>query len=195
VRGTSAENEPSHATRNRLMRAALELLVERGYRGATSRQIAQAAGVSEVTLFRLFSTKDELISEAIIRVSAMDEPRIPTPTGELETELKNLALEFARTLTDESSMMIRLLPELSRLPAIQQSVNAQALDKVVGALASFFRYYQDRGELDPRAGEQLWLVFLGPLFLNTFVEEVHGQRVTFDPDLHVQMFLNGCRKR
>lgn len=40
----------------RLFQAALELLAERGYRGATTREIARRAGVSEVTLFRRFGS-------------------------------------------------------------------------------------------------------------------------------------------
>src|SRR5277367_2846451 len=45
--------------------AALKVLAERGYAGATTRRIAEAAGVNEVTLFRRFGDKRQLILAAI----------------------------------------------------------------------------------------------------------------------------------
>ena len=38
-------------TRNRIIRAAIELVDEQGYKGATTRAIAERAEVNEVTLF------------------------------------------------------------------------------------------------------------------------------------------------
>lgn len=51
--------------RDRILRAATELYAETGFRGATTRQIAQRAGVNEVTLFRHFGSKTALLHEAI----------------------------------------------------------------------------------------------------------------------------------
>jgi AcrR family transcriptional regulator len=47
------------------MRAARSLVARKGYRGATTREIAEAAGVNEVTLFRNFGTKERLLYEAV----------------------------------------------------------------------------------------------------------------------------------
>ena len=44
-------------TRQKLLEATLELISEKGYLGATTREIASLAGVSEVTLFRKFEKK------------------------------------------------------------------------------------------------------------------------------------------
>jgi len=51
--------------REALLDAALRTFSEAGLRGATTRRIAQAAGVNEVTLFRHFRSKDELIQAAL----------------------------------------------------------------------------------------------------------------------------------
>lgn len=56
-------------TRERVLEAALKVFAESGYRGATTRRIAQEAGVNEVTLFRYFGSKEELIGEALRSVS------------------------------------------------------------------------------------------------------------------------------
>ena len=51
--------------REALLKAATKVFAEAGMRGATTRRIAQEAGVNEVTLFRHFRTKDELIEAAL----------------------------------------------------------------------------------------------------------------------------------
>jgi AcrR family transcriptional regulator len=51
--------------RESLLQAAVKLFAESGTRGATTRRIAEAAGVNEVTLFRHFGSKEALIRDAL----------------------------------------------------------------------------------------------------------------------------------
>ena len=46
--------------RLQILAVAVSLFSERGFRGTTTREIAQAAGVSEAMVFRHFATKEEL---------------------------------------------------------------------------------------------------------------------------------------
>lgn len=45
-----------------ILRAAVSLFSRRGFRGATTKEIAQAAGISEAMVFRHFATKEELFA-------------------------------------------------------------------------------------------------------------------------------------
>ncbi|WP_223168205.1 TetR/AcrR family transcriptional regulator [Nonomuraea sp. SYSU D8015] len=47
------------------MKAALELFAERGLEGANVEQIAKRAGVAKVTIYRRWSSKEELLTQAI----------------------------------------------------------------------------------------------------------------------------------
>ncbi|HEX5409206.1 MAG TPA: helix-turn-helix domain-containing protein [Gemmatimonadaceae bacterium] len=49
----------------KLLDAAAQVYAETGYRGATTRRIAQQAGVNEITLFRHFGSKHALIQAAL----------------------------------------------------------------------------------------------------------------------------------
>ncbi len=60
---------PPEERRRALVAAALPLVMEHG-RAVTSRQIADAAGVAEGTIFRAFESKDELVEAAAL--SALD---------------------------------------------------------------------------------------------------------------------------
>jgi AcrR family transcriptional regulator len=48
--------------RHQILDVAMKLFSERGFRGTTTKEIAQAAGVSEAMVFRHFATKEELYS-------------------------------------------------------------------------------------------------------------------------------------
>jgi len=52
--------------RERLLQAASELFSQRGYRGTTTRDVADAAGITERTLFRHVPSKAALFREAVI---------------------------------------------------------------------------------------------------------------------------------
>jgi AcrR family transcriptional regulator len=53
------------ARRMELVRVAMRLFSRRGFRGTTTKEIAQAAGVSEAIIFRHFATKHELYAAII----------------------------------------------------------------------------------------------------------------------------------
>jgi AcrR family transcriptional regulator len=55
--------------RQMIIEAALALFSRKGFRGTTTREIAEAAGCSEATIFKYFATKDELYS-AILEANA-----------------------------------------------------------------------------------------------------------------------------
>lgn len=57
--------------RLQILRVAMRLFAERGFRGTTTKEIAHAAGVSEAMVFRHFATKDELY-DAILDQKACD---------------------------------------------------------------------------------------------------------------------------
>jgi len=59
--------------RQQIIEVALELFSRRGFQGTTTREIAQAAGVNEATIFRHFATKGELYAAIIDWKSCADD--------------------------------------------------------------------------------------------------------------------------
>jgi AcrR family transcriptional regulator len=84
--------------RDRILKAATELYAETGFRGTTTRQIAQLAGVNEVTLFRHFGSKTALLHEAI---RCACEPPSGTVLPEAPRRPRAELLEWARTTWQE----------------------------------------------------------------------------------------------
>lgn len=63
---TPAGRRPRGAPRGLLLDAARNLFARQDYRGTTTREIAQAAGVTEHLLFRHFGSKAALFREALV---------------------------------------------------------------------------------------------------------------------------------
>ncbi|OPY19003.1 MAG: putative DNA-binding transcriptional regulator [Methanomethylovorans sp. PtaU1.Bin093] len=51
----------------RILNAALKVFASEGYTGATTRRIAKEANVAEVTLFRKFRSKENLLRDVLIK--------------------------------------------------------------------------------------------------------------------------------
>jgi AcrR family transcriptional regulator len=76
-----SRREKAAATRRRILRAAHDDFVEKGYHGATVASIAARAGVAPQTVYYVFNTKAALISAAIdLQVMGEEDPVLPQDT-------------------------------------------------------------------------------------------------------------------
>jgi AcrR family transcriptional regulator len=58
--------EAQQTTREKILESALHLFSEKGYLGATTKDIAAESGIAEVTLFRHFAAKENLLEEVLM---------------------------------------------------------------------------------------------------------------------------------
>ncbi len=75
--------------RHRILQAAARVYAQHGWRGSTTKRIAEEAGVNEVTLFRHFGAKDALLQQMMLHLTEPKEgmtlPAAPRdPAAELE---------------------------------------------------------------------------------------------------------------
>ena len=99
------------STRNRLLTAALEEVGRVGYTGATTRSMAASAGVSEVTLFRHFATKQGLVSAALAAAAEDFTAAAAEASDDLEQDLTRLATTYAAFAARRPRLVWRMLAE------------------------------------------------------------------------------------
>jgi len=63
--------------RSEILRVAMQLFSQRGFRGTTTKEIALAAGVSEAMVFRHFATKEQLYSAILDQKACLHETMDP----------------------------------------------------------------------------------------------------------------------
>lgn len=64
-----SDQKPGSKMRQKILKTAIRLFAQNGFRGTTTKEIALAAGVNEVTIFRHFATKQDLYA-AILDVKS-----------------------------------------------------------------------------------------------------------------------------
>ena len=105
--------------RQKILNAATELYAETGFRGATTRQIAQRAGVNEVTLFRHFGSKTALLHEAIRCACATSGPSaLPEAPGDPRAELLAWAGKYWEELWIRRSVIRTAMGEIEEHPEL-----------------------------------------------------------------------------
>lgn len=100
--GRRCDNAAVLTTRERLVEVAFRLFTEQGYEQTTVDQVAQAAGVSRATFFRLFSSKEAVIfpdHEPVL--SAVDARLAMAEASEAGTALHEAARLVMRRYLDE----------------------------------------------------------------------------------------------
>lgn len=146
-------------TRNIIIEAANRQFHENGYAAASIAAIAQEAGVSTKTLYRLFPTKadvfSDLISDRIARfLLALDVGTLATT--DLRQGLERMLTAYGMlTLSDDTITITRLvIGESDRFPEIAASFYEQAIVKTNNLMEDWLRKQADRGALalaDPHA--------------------------------------------
>jgi len=85
-RKPKSRSEQREATRERIVEAALDAFAERGFRGASTRDIAQRAGTNQGLITYHFRSKDELWQAAADRIFGMLAKRMTEQLSALPSE-------------------------------------------------------------------------------------------------------------
>ena len=158
-------------TEDKIMDAAMELVIEKGYSDMTTLDIAERAGVNEVTLFRRFGSKKEIVLAALETkrwIPVLDTDFTDGLVWELRDDLERFLQQYCGQVTPQ---LVRLSIGL-RSPQIFADTAAYIMkvpSSYMEALTAYFAAMQEKGECkegDPRAFSlSLFSAALGFVFL------------------------------
>lgn len=190
-------------TRKKILEASLKLFSEKGFIGATTKEIAKEAGIAEITLFRHFPTKESLFEEVISRYSFLPALRDLLPEIRklsYEDALATIARKFLDTLLLRKDLIRIMQTEIHRYPEQMQKIYNSLIDEVIRTLASYFEEMQEKGILSEFDTDMGARAFLG-MFFSYFNAQEFKMRKKFKGDdrektIHefIRIFAEGTKR-
>ena len=131
-------------TRQRLLDAATEILNRVGIQGATTREIARRAGVNEVTLFRHFKSKEQLL-RAVLQRGLAAEAAILDEHSSWKESLEKYARHYYSLWDKNKDFGGAFLAESHLWPKSMQAMIADVIRPVRERLVSILADAQKAG--------------------------------------------------
>lgn len=150
MHSTTAPSPASSPTRERLLDAAYRVCAERGLQSATTREIAEAAGVNEVTLFRHFGNKEKLLAALFARSVSAQNESFTAPEAEshdLAQDLLRYAQRLDRILFENEALIRTLLGETRRYPEQAKQVISDSVKPMKQRLTEYLQAAQNEGKV------------------------------------------------
>lgn len=177
-----------------ILEATLALFAEVGLQGLSIEAIAERAGVGKTTIYRRWSSKEDVIKDALDLFRSGN----PVPdTGDIRNDLLYIARE-SRELFNRNPLMgkltIKLIAEIKTKPEIYRAFYEKLVAPRIQQFRQIIERAQERGELRPDLDATfiLYLIFSSLVYGNIFNEliDLNAQQV-YEPEAAVDALLCG----
>lgn len=190
----------SEEIRNRILAAAARVYAQYGFRGATTRLIANEAGVNEVTLFRTFGSKAQLL-QAMLH-EQVDATSVPLLSGDItdpEAELTRWCAAMLVHLRGHAHLVRKTIAEAEERP--DAACAACAGPSSAGqSLALFLEQLREQGLADadadvPTAVSMFMSAMFGDALYRDIMPNAFPQPAEAAPSKYVRTFLRAAGVR
>ncbi len=177
-----------------LFRDVMQMVIQHGYAGATTKMLAKAAGIGEVTLFRKYGNKAQLVQKAMVSLAEeYDFEGSVRYTGDLQADLLRVVEAYQTSSAQDGRFFYTILIESERHPDL-----AVALDSLrgrLGVVGQLLMRYQMEGSLKPMHPVHMLATLIGPIIaLNMLSTAMKGMPIpTLDLTQHIENFIDGYR--
>jgi len=187
------------STEQRILEAALKIFASEGYTGATTRRIAEEANVAEVTLFRKFQSKENLLREVLIQnrpaFSALDTLFLIEKDADLETDLRILGKNIIKVMKDKKNdgkrrmLMFMLFEEGRRRPEVAEILSS-FIQMNIRRLSEYFELQIKNGKMrniNPRSAA---ITFVSYFVYTSLLRGVVGDSFLGENDEEIERFID-----
>ncbi|MDF5735615.1 MULTISPECIES: TetR/AcrR family transcriptional regulator [unclassified Nostoc] len=177
-------------TNQQILEAARQVFLQQGF-GASTLEIAQQAGISEASIFKRFSTKEELF------FAAMGIPEKPLWVNELESLCGkgNLKENLIKVCFEIMEFYREILPRIMMLrsrgnamPELGGKESRPMLD--VKVLAAFLEREINQHRLHPCDPQTVAHILVGSMMNYVFLEQMSSQVSIPTAELAIGTYLN-----
>jgi AcrR family transcriptional regulator len=191
-------------TKNKILDAALEMFAEKGFKAITTRAIAEKAGVNEVTLFRIFGSKEKLFlsimdREATIRMGIIQMDF--EPSEDMAEDLAVIGNYIVKNMLERANFFKLMVMEVDRYPEIWEHIGTVPL-AAISKLSQYFDRAKKKGFVRKDVDSEIMAVsFFSFLFRilvsNAFLGEDRFMKANREDSIRefAELFVNGVAKR
>ncbi|MDQ3035450.1 MAG: TetR/AcrR family transcriptional regulator [Myxococcota bacterium] len=162
-----------------VLREALRLIAERGYAGASLRELARRVGIQQPSLYHYFRSKEEMVDQIILTFgvggmySVPPGLALPDRIEELPRTLATIVHElYGRT---DWPVFVRFVFNLSmEQPIYAERLRAMFVDTFEHVLQEMLRHYVEQDQIDAREAQ-----FLSRMVINAIGLSYLEQKVVF----------------
>jgi AcrR family transcriptional regulator len=137
------------ARRSGIQEAAAKLFAEKGYHGTTTREIAEAAGVAEGTIYNYFANKEDLLV-SMLNYLSIEQQRGSEIASALNLPLREALRAMFRTTVSEAkqnmAMAATVYSEALVNPTLRERYVQQRVEPLAALLEQHLRAHIDHGE-------------------------------------------------
>lgn len=174
---------------DKLLTAVIELVADKGYNGVSTKEIANTAGVNEVTLFRLFGSKQNLLETAFHRYHYSEEMTKlfqEKLVGDLHADLLLISRTYHEAMNRNRKIIQIALKEGSVFSEFREKANKHP-QKLKELLANYFQSMYEKGKLIETNWELQALSFMWMNY-GAFISNLHSEGSNF-PSAPMNAFI------
>ena len=150
---TAARRERRVAARKaQILDGAAKVFSEKGFHRATTREIAEAADVSEGTIYNYFGSKDDLLISIVARLGESQVPTEMFEQGLLGDAREFFVATFRRRhafVRQNKAMLQAILSEILTNQEIRQRYNQQLVEPFVSLFGQHIQARIEQGQMRP----------------------------------------------
>ena len=152
------------AARKRVLRAAREVFGRVGFEAAAIDDIAMAADVGVVTIYRHFGDKEGLVSAFLDELEPKRAAQAMMPSNDPRKDLTSLAAQMLVGMRDDAALVRLLLLETLHESPLLKRLRAKSPTRMLSLLASLVQTHCAAGRLRRREPRLLAQSFAGMVF-------------------------------
>lgn len=158
--------------KNQILKSALDVFIENGYTKSTTQKIADAAGISEVTLFRHFSSKKEIFTGSIepILLSTLEKSIVETKGLNPEEKLKYILTERIETIIKYRDVI--------KLILMESEINREIADiDYIGKISFLLKQSIKESGFENGNDEFIFRMLMGSILSFLYLPEINQDKI------------------
>lgn len=190
-----------HPTKQAIVEAAIKIFGEKGFNGTTTREISQAAGIAEGTVFRHFPNKTSILHFIVdyyvplLGVESLEQAVNDCRDMDKQTALRHIIQNRFDTIVGGKDLMRIILTEMQYDSALRTTYIEKVYKPILRIMSGFFRTRMENGEFRDTNPEMVSYMLISIIIFSIGNQYYfnNGDESPFNVDDLTDILLNGIK--